>query len=520
MGILLLVARLLLAVVFVVAGLAKIADLKGSQKAVEGFGVPSFLAIPLGTILPFAELAVAIALIPTAWAFYGAIGAAVLLVAFIIGIGANLSVGRQPDCHCFGQLHSEPVGASTLIRNIVLALIAGFVIWQGAAYNNVGVSAVSWMTTLTAFEAVVLVFGIIVVALLAVETWLLLQTMTQQGKLLLRLELLEEHGVGPGIGNEDEKPAYGLPEDTPAPDFELPDLDGNLVSLSGILAQNADERKAAFLVFTSPTCGPCQSMMPNYVEWQDKYSDKLTLIMISQGTVEENRKKVGGYGINYLLLQQDKEVADAYKVRGTPSGVAIRYDGGTYGKLAEGEDNIRDLLREFTAEVEEQRPPNPLLVVNSPNNGMMFPVPPRIGEEAPDLHLIGLDDKIIKLSDFRGSPTVLLFWNPGCTFCQGMHKDLLLWEKEQERKPVKGTPKLLIISIGGTKMENQMGFKSPVVLDDTPSSYSAARWFKAAGTPMGILLDENGVVSSKLAEGAVEVMELLKPARNRAKVTA
>ncbi|MEO8970985.1 MAG: MauE/DoxX family redox-associated membrane protein, partial [Ktedonobacteraceae bacterium] len=93
MSILLLVARLLLAVVFVVSGLAKIADLKGSQKAVEGFGVPSLLAVPLGTILPFAELAVAVALIPTASALYGAIGAAVLLVVFIIGISANLSVG-------------------------------------------------------------------------------------------------------------------------------------------------------------------------------------------------------------------------------------------------------------------------------------------------------------------------------------------------------------------------------------------------------------------------------------------
>ena len=193
MSILLLVARLLLAVVFVVAGLAKIADLRGSQKAVEGFGVPSFLATPLGTILPFAELAVAIALIPTAWAFYGAIGAAVLLLVFIIGIGANLSVGRQPDCHCFGQLHSEPVGASTLIRNVILAIIAGFVIWQGAAYNNVGLSAVNWLTTLTAAQYVELVVGVILVALVAIETWLLLQTMTQQGRILTRLELLEEH---------------------------------------------------------------------------------------------------------------------------------------------------------------------------------------------------------------------------------------------------------------------------------------------------------------------------------------
>ena len=517
MSILLLIARLLLAVVFVVAGLAKIADLRGSQKAVEGFGVPSFLAIPLGTILPFAELAVAVALIPTAWAFYGAIGSAVLLVVFIVGIGANLSVGRQPDCHCFGQLHSEPVGASTLIRNVLLAIVAGFVVWQGAAYNNVGISAVNWITMLTAFQAVTLVAGIILVALIAIETWLLLQTMTQQGRLLTRLELLEENGVG--VGNSVENPVSGLPEDTIAPEFELPDLDGNLISLSAILAEGAETKKSAFLVFTSPTCGPCQAMMPNYVEWQEKYADKVTMLMITQGTVEENRAKVAAYGVTHLLLQKDKEVADAYKVRGTPSGVAIRFDGGTYSKMAEGEDNIKALLMEFTDDVESsEKLPNPLLVVNSPHNGMTYPVPPKIGEAAPDLTLLDLDDNMIKLSDFRGTPTLLLFWNPGCSFCQGMLQDLLIWEKEREKKPVKGTPRLLVISIGGTKTDNQMGFKSTVVLDDTPSSYSAARWFKAAGTPMGILLDENGIVSSKLAEGAVEVMELTKPLRNKAKV--
>ena len=516
MSILLLVARLLLAVVFVVAGLAKIADLRGSQKAVEGFGVPSFLATPLGTILPFAELAVAIALIPTAWAFYGAIGAAVLLLVFIIGIGANLSVGRQPDCHCFGQLHSEPVGASTLIRNVILAIIAGFVIWQGAAYNNVGLSAVNWLTTLTAAQYVELVIGVILVALVAIETWLLLQTMTQQGRILTRLELLEEHGVGAGAGGT-EDPGFGLPEDSPAPIFELPDLDGNLVSLSSILSQGADKKKAAFLVFTSPTCGPCQAMMPSYAEWQEKYADQVTLVMISQGTAEENRAKIAGYGVSHLLLQQDKEVADAYKVRGTPSGVAVSYDGGIYGKMAEGEDNIRDLLTEFTTGV-ISRLPNPLLEINSPKNGMTYPIPPKIGEAAPDLHLIDLDDNIIKLSDFRGKPTLLLFWNPGCSFCQGMLKDILLWEKERERKLVKGTPQLLVVSIGGSKMDNQMGFKSKVVLDDTPSSYSAARWFKANGTPMAILLDENGIVSSKLAEGAAEVMELTKPLRTKTKV--
>jgi hypothetical protein len=98
---------------------------------------------PLGILLPFAELAVTVALIVTPIALYGAVGALVLLILFIIGISANLSLGRNPDCNCFGQLHSEPIGASTLIRNVILAVIAGLVVWQGAAYSNVGTDAVA-----------------------------------------------------------------------------------------------------------------------------------------------------------------------------------------------------------------------------------------------------------------------------------------------------------------------------------------------------------------------------------------
>jgi len=511
MSVLLLIARLLLAAVFVVSGLAKIVDLKGSQKAVKGFGVPSFLAVPLGTLLPFAELAVAVALIPSSWAWYGAIGALALLLAFIIGISVNLSFGRKPDCHCFGQLHSEPVGASTLIRNVLLAAIAGAIIWQGAAYNNVGPSAVSWIATLSIVQGIELVVGLVLVALVGIETWLLLQTMTQQGKLLTRLELLEENGVP---GNENN-PAYGLPEDSDAPTFELPDLSGNLVSLSDLLAQGADKKAPVVLVFTSPTCNPCTAMLPQFSEWQQKYKGELTLVIVGQGTAEENLAKVAEYNISPVLLQQGKEVADAYKVRGTPSAVAVRFDGSTVGRLAEGEEEIHDLLNDLMSEVEPYEP-HPLLEVNRPNNGLIFPEPPHIGQPAPDLTLLDLDQNPIKLSDFRGAPTLLLFWNPGCTFCQGMLKDLLVWERNHP----KGAPQLLVISTGGTKKENMVGFKSPVVLDETPSNFSAQRWFKATGTPMAVLLDENGIVISELVGGARAVLELTQPVRNRARKVA
>jgi uncharacterized membrane protein YphA (DoxX/SURF4 family) len=146
MDLALLAARLMLAVVFALAGVAKLADRVGSRQAVIDFGLPARLAHALALALPVAELAVAVALVPARTAWSGALGALALLAAFVVGIGYNLARGRSPDCHCFGQLHSQPVGWPTLARNAVLAAIAGLLVWQGP--ERVGASAFAWLCSL------------------------------------------------------------------------------------------------------------------------------------------------------------------------------------------------------------------------------------------------------------------------------------------------------------------------------------------------------------------------------------
>ena len=67
----LLLARLLLVAVFAVAGFAKLADREGSRKGLEGFGVPANVAVPGSILLPIAEIAVAILLLPVGTAWWG-----------------------------------------------------------------------------------------------------------------------------------------------------------------------------------------------------------------------------------------------------------------------------------------------------------------------------------------------------------------------------------------------------------------------------------------------------------------
>src|ERR687889_813295 len=189
MDVTLLLARLLLAAVFMVAGAAKLADREGSRRALADFGVPSPLASPLAVLLPLAELAVATALIPAATAWWGAAGALVLLLLFVAAIGANLARGRKAECHCFGQLHSEPAGWKTLVRNGVLAAVAGFVVWWG--YGGAGPSALGWLAGLSTAPLLGLGVGVAVLGLVAAQWWFLLGLLRQNGRLAMRVGALE-----------------------------------------------------------------------------------------------------------------------------------------------------------------------------------------------------------------------------------------------------------------------------------------------------------------------------------------
>jgi uncharacterized membrane protein YphA (DoxX/SURF4 family) len=216
----LLIARLVLAGVFALAGVAKLSDLEGSRKAIIDFGLPAVLASPLALLLPLAELAVAAALIPASTAWWGALGALGLLMLFVVGISLNLARGRKPDCHCFGQLHSAPAGWKTLARNGVLAAVAGFVLWEG--YGVAGPSAISWLGALSAAQLLALVGGVLVLSLLAGQWWFLAHLLRQNGRLLVRLEAVEESvaaggGLAPSQNGTALHQAEGLPVGSEAP---------------------------------------------------------------------------------------------------------------------------------------------------------------------------------------------------------------------------------------------------------------------------------------------------------------
>jgi thiol-disulfide isomerase/thioredoxin len=76
-----------------------------------------------------------------------------------------------------------------------------------------------------------------------------------------------------------------------------------------------------------PGCGPCTAMLPEIGRWQQEYPDRLAIALISRGEVEENRTKASEHGLTNVLLQEDWEVSQAYRVAGTPSAVLLTPEG-------------------------------------------------------------------------------------------------------------------------------------------------------------------------------------------------
>lgn len=341
----LLAARLLLAAVFLLSGATKLVDPVGLRKALRDFGVPSALAPPMVLLLPVLELAISAALIPTRLAWYGACGALALLIAFLIAVGIAMLRGRRPHCHCFGQLHSAPVGRGLLIRNTVLAACAGWVISRGHFHS--GPSLWAWLGSLDSHERRV---AIVAVCVLGFGFFYLLDRARP------RIEPIES----PAPAVEDEKtpspppvrtqrPAQpatpvpqgvGLPVGTPAPEFELPSLGGEKRTLQSLRGSGRD----VMLVFTSPFCEACVLLTANLVRWIGEMKEPPNVVLVSCGTAQHNLAKLQGFEASQVLLQRDFEVAEAYDSSSTPSAVLVGADGLMRSQLALGGEAIRQLL--------------------------------------------------------------------------------------------------------------------------------------------------------------------------------
>jgi len=317
--------RAFLAVVFTVAAVAKLQDVAATVRTMVEFGVPFRWAGIAGRGLPLAELATAAALVIEPSARWGGIAAIALMVVFVAGISNSLSHGRTPDCNCFGQVSSEPVSSKTIARNGVLAAIAVPLVINGS-----GNSLLAWTGSRTTSEDIAILLGLVVVG---GAVWIV--GLRREYKRLFK-------GVE-GLRRRVSQLPRDIPVGTPAPAFELPDVEGNAVSLESLCARG----KPVFLMFVGPNCGSCVEMFPDLARWNTALSERMTFAVLSNGGLPEEQiaEHLSPLGDVTALVQKGQEIADIYRIMVTPTAIVVDPQGIVASVPAGGAREIEALVR-------------------------------------------------------------------------------------------------------------------------------------------------------------------------------
>ena len=496
MSTVLLIARVLLGGVFVFAGLAKLRDPNGTRRAAVDFGVPELLARPIARVLPFAEIVLALGLLPLTSAALAATTIAALLVVFTIAIAISILSGNQTVCHCFGETGSTPVGWSSVARNVALAAMAVFIAWPKA--TDAGPSLLAWWRDASPDARPVLALALTALIACIGLGWVCLGLLRQHGRLLLRIEALEQarpatahvHGEAhtvPVPGSVGTPP--GLPVGTPVPAFLLKDL-------AGLRVGNADLRtlrRPVLLLFSDPNCGPCNSMRPDLERWAAQYADRFALVVATRGAKDANRKHYAGTAASYVLLDTDMKLAEQLSTMPTPSALVVDAQGVIRSDVAIGQRGIEALVASLTGTV-----PTP----SAETGGGASAVARDIGVAMLAFDLPAVAGGRVSETALKGETTLLMFWNPGCGFCMQMLAGLRHWESTR----AKDSPRMMVVSAGTPADNMAMALTSTIGLD---ANFSLGNALGVPGTPSAVLVDAQGCIASEIAVSEPAIWRLL-----------
>jgi thiol-disulfide isomerase/thioredoxin len=185
-------------------------------------------------------------------------------------------------------------------------------------------------------------------------------------------------------------------------------------------------------------------------------------------------------GLRHVVLQREREVAEAYRVYGTPGAVLI-VEGRIASRVAQGSADIRALISDFF-----DARPQPAL---------------GIGDEVPSAPIETVVGTKTTLTDVVSHDAVLLFWNPQCGYCDAMLADLRAWEADRTERRVQ----LIVISAAPFDATSA-GLASPTFVD-LDSKISAT--LGIAGTPMAVRIHRDRRITSTVAAGKDAVLTLL-----------
>jgi len=359
----------------------------------------------------------------------------------------------------------------------------------------------AWIIVGVALPWIVVAFG----------CWLGVQFLRQNGRLLLRLDALEERLAGQQGQAPAAPPApSGLALGSEAPAFSVPDLQGRRHPLRDFRGRRL------LLIFFNPRCGYCSRMAGDLAALPtDGAGGRPLPVVLSTGDLDANRALVAEHNIRCpYLVQEGSEVTSSYQATGTPMGYLVDEDGRIASRLTVGADALLALAGTGRPRAEqagggvppasdvhdghpEHRGNRSLADSKLNRNGLA------VGTPAPDFTLPSLDGEERSLADYRGKRVLLVFSDPHCGPCNELAPRL---ERLHRRE---ADLQVVIISRGEPEANRakaeEHGLTFPILLQ---KRWEISKSYAMFATPVGYLIDEEGIIAAKVAVGPDPILSL------------
>jgi peroxiredoxin len=407
----------------------------------------------------------------------------------------------------------------------------------------------------------------VLLLLILVSLWAgFYQLFKQQGRILLRLDRLEQLGLGNQSKSDvrhERAEAGGLPLQSDFPAFTFPDLAGRAVALEEFRGRRL------LLVHWNFECGFCDSIAPQLARWEGAFAKQnVQLLLLAHGEARENQEGAAEHGLKCpILLIKGREDAGPFQQEGTPVAYLLDEQGRVAAPVARGAERVLALALDLAGPQPEAAEAGP----SAPQRSGLPSGPPPAGTHQPHRlslprflvkHDIGLGDvikrvtsamgiktcvgcerraavlnrwlvlsgiggsglkagtpapvfqlpdlqgRMVSLQEYRGRRVLLFFSDPQCGPCDELAPQLVRLHRERAHDG------LGVIVVGrGSAEENrrkaeQHGMEFPVLLQDR--KWKVSKEYDMLVTPAAFLIAEDGVIAKEPAVGRDAIMALVR----------